>query len=84
MKEIRRLAEFLGVDPSVADTVAEKTNFSVMKKLKVKTDMPDIAQLFDDNKANANFYRKGEYDAFGRLTARKVYLTTQNNNNNNN
>ena len=60
VKEIRRLAEFLGVDPSVADTVAEKTNFSVMKEFKIKTDIPEIAQLFDNNKANEHYFRKGK------------------------
>ena len=59
MKEIGRLAEFMGVDPSVADTVAEKTNFSVMKEFKSKHDVQDVAQLFDDGKPNAIVFRKG-------------------------
>ena len=58
--EIRRLAEFLGVDPSVADTVAEKTKFSAMQEFKTQNDMPEIAQFFDNNKANANIFRKGK------------------------
>ena len=60
MKEIGRLAEFLGMDPSVADTVAEQTNFSVMKEIKTKQDLPQIAQYFNDGKANAHLFRKGE------------------------
>ena len=60
VKEIGRLAEFLGVDPSVADTVAEQTNFSVMKEIKTKQDLPHIAQCFDDGKANAHLFRKGQ------------------------
>ena len=60
MKEIGRLAEFLGVDPSVADTVAEKTNFSAMKELKIKGDIPRVTRLFQDGKANANLFRKGD------------------------
>ena len=60
MKEIGRLAEFLGVDPSVADTVAEQTNFSAMKELKTKVDIPKITRFFQDDKVNANLFRKGE------------------------
>ena len=60
MKEIGRLAEFLGVDPSVADTVAEKTNFSVMRDFKTKTEFGELAELFSDSKPNANYFRKGD------------------------
>ena len=59
MTEIGRLAEFLGVDATIAETVAEKTKFSAMQDAKTKTDIPEIAQIFDNNKANANVFRKG-------------------------
>ena len=60
IKEIRRLAEFLEVDPNVADTVAEKTKFSAMQDFKSKTDIPEIAELFSDKRANAHVFRKGK------------------------
>ena len=59
VKEIGRLAEFLGMDPSVADKVAEKTNFSAMQDFKTKTEFGELAQIFDDRKPNANLFRKG-------------------------
>ena len=64
MKEIGRLAEFLGVDPSVADAVAEKTNFSVMKEFKIKHDLPELRQFFSDQRPNANLFRTGEQTIF--------------------
>ena len=66
-KEIGRLAEFLGVDPCVADTVAEKTNFSAMQDFKCQNDIPQIAQFFDNNKANANIFRKGKCCIFDSM-----------------
>ena len=57
--EIRRLAEFLEVDPNVANTVAERTNFSAMQNFKTKTDIPEVAELFTDKRANAHVFRKG-------------------------
>ena len=60
VKEIGRLAEFLGVDPSVADKVAEKTNFSVMKEFKIMTDSLEVRDFFDNNKVNANLFREGD------------------------
>ena len=59
MKEIGRLAEFLGVDPSVANRVAEKTKFSAMQKYKTQFGEDPVKDLFDGETANKHIFRKG-------------------------
>ena len=76
-KEIRRLAEFLGVGMTVADTVAEKTSFSAMQKYKTQFDMDSIKRFFDGNKANENIFRKGTYIRHETDTRKGKYTDTK-------
>ena len=60
MSEIRRLAEYLGVSPSLADAVAEKTQFSNMKTAKSQVGT-SYRHLFKDNEFSQHVYRKGTH-----------------------
>ena len=60
MSEIRRLARYLGVSPSLADTVAEKTHFSNMKTAKSQVGT-SFRHLFKDKEFSQHVYRKGTH-----------------------